>query len=292
MLAKPEFPRMIKELLQSMSPGQLLPKAFEKCGLFPVNKEKVLERIPSIKTSQNVAHHIDTALLKNLEVRRFGDASRKKPRGKKVPAGQSHTAEPEDESSPEEQSTTDNSSEEEEEGEREREVIRKNMRTEQQDKEEQSDVDNMQQEKGDEENMQEEEDELDELPDVDTVARKAGTCVVALYEGEWFLAEVCQDQSGVGRGYTRLNYMLIKGINSFAWGVKEDLVVTFNEDIILEKVHPEPVNSRGHLGLSKKDLKNVQSWMVVVYLAIHKIKILRFLSCYVESYQNIFKLFS
>jgi hypothetical protein len=193
-----------------------------------------------------------------------------------VPAGQSHTAEPEDESSPEEQSTTDNSSEEEEEGEREREVIRKNMRTEQQDKEEQSDVDNMQQEKGDEDNMQEEEDELDELPDVDTVARNAGTCVVALYEGEWFLAEVCQDQSGVGRGYTRLNYMLIKGINSFAWGVKEDLVVTFNEDIILEKVHPEPVNSRGHLGLSKKDLKNVQSWMVVVYLAIHKIKIFRF----------------
>ncbi len=43
MLAKPEFPRMIKELLQSMSPGQLLPKAFEKCGLFPVNKENVSE---------------------------------------------------------------------------------------------------------------------------------------------------------------------------------------------------------------------------------------------------------
>ncbi len=218
MLAKPEFLRMIKKLLQSMSPGQLLPKAFEKCGLFPVNKEKVLERIPSIKTSQNVAHHIDTALLKKLEVRRFGDASRKKPRGKKVPAGQSHTAEPEDESSPEEQSTTDNSSEEEEEGkrerEREREVIRKNMRTEQQDKEEQIDVDNMQQEKGDEDNIQEEEDELDELPDVDTAARKAGTCVVTLYEGEWFLAEVCQDQSGVGRGYTRLNYMLLKALTA------------------------------------------------------------------------------
>jgi hypothetical protein len=57
MLAKPEFLRMIKELLQSMSPGQLLPKAFEKCGLFPVNKEKVPESIPSIKTLQNVAEH-------------------------------------------------------------------------------------------------------------------------------------------------------------------------------------------------------------------------------------------
>ncbi len=77
------------------------------------------------------------------------------------------------------------------------------MRTGQQDNEEESDMDNMQQEKGDKDNMQEEkeEDELEELPDADTVARKAGTCVVALYEGEWFLAEVYQDQSGVGRGY-------------------------------------------------------------------------------------------
>jgi hypothetical protein len=73
---------------------------------------------------------------------------------------------------------------------------------------------------------------------------------MALYKGEWFFAEVCQDQSGLWRGYTGLNYMLIKSMNSVAWGVKVDLVVTFNEDIILEKVDPEPVNSRGHLGLS------------------------------------------
>jgi hypothetical protein len=49
-------------------------------------------------------------------------------------------------------STTDDSSEEEE-GEREREVIRKHMRTGQQDNEEESDMDNMQQEKGDKDNM-------------------------------------------------------------------------------------------------------------------------------------------
>jgi hypothetical protein len=41
--------------------------------------------------------------------------------------------------------------------------------------------------------------------------------------------------------------------------------VALNQDIILDNVVPEPVNSRGHLGLKKKDLKIVLSRMVVVY---------------------------
>ena len=59
--------------------------------------------------------------------------------------------------------------------------------------------------------------------------------------------------------------MQIKGMNTFAWGVRPDLVLTYNDDILLEGIQIEPVNSRGHFGLNKKDLKSVQSWMVVVY---------------------------
>ncbi len=41
----------------------------------------------------------------------------------------------------------------------------------------------------------------EELPDL------CLTCyVVAIYEGEWFLAEICKDQSNVAKGYTQLSY--------------------------------------------------------------------------------------
>jgi hypothetical protein len=115
----------------------------------------------------------------------------------------------------------------------------------------------------------------EELPDVDRPFRKAGTYVVAMYEGQCFLAEICGDQKNVGKGYICLNYMLIKGNNCFAWGTKLDEVVTLEEDIILDGVVPEPLNSRGYLGLTKKDLKKIQSSMVVVYLPFLK-KIISF----------------
>jgi hypothetical protein len=82
---------MLKELVQSLKPKKYLPKAFEKCSLCPIKREKALDRLPSIVESEEIAHHIDSALLKKLEVRRFGEASKKKPRGKKTPARQSHT---------------------------------------------------------------------------------------------------------------------------------------------------------------------------------------------------------
>jgi hypothetical protein len=109
--------------------------------------------------------------------------------------------------------------------------------------------------------------EDEELPDPEMrpVTRKVpGTAVVALYEGEWFLAEVVEDQKGVPGGYTRLNYMTIKGSNIFMWGTRPDLVMTYNDDILLENIQPEPVNSRGHFRLNKKDLTYVKTWMVVV----------------------------
>jgi hypothetical protein len=252
LLVKTEFPRMLKELIASLSPEKHLPTAFEKCGLFPINRNKVLERIPSTMGSVAIARHLDTQLLRRLEVRRFGEG-KKKPRGKKVPAGQSYSRV--EEGSSEEDNDLDdldsNSELEEEEAGPSKQH-------------------NKEQDKNVEEDSSEEEDN-EELPDLnlDRPTRKPGSYVVALYEGEWFVAEVVEDQSNVPNSYTRLSYMLIKGKNSFSWGPKKDIVVTLDEDIILEDVELEPVNSRGHFGLKKKDMQKIISWMVVVYFPLY-----------------------
>ncbi len=49
------------------------------------------------------------------------------------------------------------------------------------------------------------EDEDEELPEV-----SGGGYVVAVYEGQWFLAEVAGDQKNVRSGYTRPEYLAIK----------------------------------------------------------------------------------
>jgi hypothetical protein len=102
----------------------------------------------------------------------------------------------------------------------------------------------------------------DELPDLHG-SPDVGSYVVAIYEEQWFLAEVVKDQSNVKKGYMRLAYMVIKGKNSFSPPCKPDLHITLEEDIILKDVLPEPVNSRGCLGLTKKDFDKVLSLMVV-----------------------------
>ena len=83
---------MLKELCNNLNFRDHLPKAFEKCGLYPLNAEKPKERIPSVASTETIARHIDQQILKSFEVKRFGGA--KKPRGKKVPAGQSYTNQP------------------------------------------------------------------------------------------------------------------------------------------------------------------------------------------------------
>ncbi len=101
---------------------------------------------------------------------------------------------------------------------------------------------------------------------------KPGSYVVAVYEEQWFLAEVSKNQTSVKSGYLRLEYLTIKVTNSFCHPTKADLLITPEEDIILKTVSPEPVNSRGCLGLNKKDLSKVLSLMVVVYLSSNLLK--------------------
>ncbi len=73
--------------------------------------------------------------------------------------------------------------------------------------------------------MHEDQDEdTEELPDLDPhqPKRQAGSWVVALYEGDWFLFAVMADQEGVASRYTKLSYMAMKGKNVFSWGDKKN----------------------------------------------------------------------
>ncbi len=106
------------------------------------------------------------------------------------------------------------------------------------------------------------EDEEPPEPHPGASSLKFGTSVVAIYEGQWFLADVVESQEKVGHGYTRLSYAAIKGTNCFAWTDKPDIMFTLNEDIILSEVNVV----LGDVGLTKQDFKKVENWMIVVYI--------------------------
>ena len=194
----------------------------------------MFERIPSVKRTQEIASCFDSVLSENLEVSRFGKEKKKKQvRGKKVPAGQSYSQEEDSDDSrvdPDDVSSIASNSDKEEEAEM----------------------------------SCEESSDSEELPEPIN-RRRPGSHVVAVYEGEWFIAEVCIDQRKVAPGYTRLMYMSIKGNNCFPWG-PPDLHITLDEDLILNDIVPELVTSCGHIGLKKSDQKHVVTLMVVVYL--------------------------
>jgi hypothetical protein len=86
------------------------------------------------------------------------------------------------------------------------------------------------------------------------------TSIVAICEGQWFLVEVTSSQTNLAPSCTRLNYMVIKGANAFTWGPKPDIMVTLNEDIILDFAEIVPVNSRGHFGLKPKTFVHLDGW--------------------------------
>lgn len=284
LLEKSSFPKMLKELLASLEPADLLPPAFERCGLYPLDPSKVTVRIPDVASTKEIARHVDEVLLKTLEVRRFGD-KKKVPRGKKIPAGMSYSGQPNEEETSEEEEEEEEISdmdldlgeqnEEElvddvdsegddrryskkEKGKGKKVVSRKVVEVEQSEHSEQSG----------EEQWPEELPELGPVPVpvFATSSRIFGRLVVAMYEGEWFVGEtVKEDPKDVPKGYESISYASLRGKNVFCWPEKKDVMLTVKEDILVADVTVEPKNSRGHFGLKPNMLKKVESLMVVVY---------------------------
>ena len=242
LLAKTEFPRMLKELCNNLNFRDHLPKAFEKCGLYPLNAEKPKERIPSVASTETIARHIDQQILKSFEVKRFGGA--KKPRGKKVPAGQSYT------NQPVETSESDQSSNGEGGGDESASDDVQNDTTDEDELPDEVPVERLPSARNnnvkktlftpvtvagrknkavngkkmilnfiDQETPSSSQSRASTL----TSKWKCGDLVCAVYEGEWFLAEVKESQGS--QDHVLLSYMKIKGHNTFAWD-KEDLYET------------------------------------------------------------------
>jgi hypothetical protein len=93
---KTDFPGLLNKLLEKAKPGQHLPAAFEKCGLYPVNRDRAVERIPhrEMETeNENAPRLMDSTLGEKLEALRGVGRKTPQKRGKKikVPPGKSYT---------------------------------------------------------------------------------------------------------------------------------------------------------------------------------------------------------
>jgi len=346
----------LKALLDNLKPNELLPPAFEKCGIYPINPEKVLSRLPTELASQEIASNVDESLLKTLEVRRYGDGKKKARAGlgKKIPAGQSYSARRSSssdstgtgsdsdleeqlgrESSGEEieevaskvkhsekkrsrkKETSDSSKEESDEdwsskgkgksiakGKQPAKVSRSNRSQIEDNSDSSMDSEEEQtskvkssgkgkelaKERGSKRSRMEDNGDSseEELPDLSSRSNRdpeassswnSGELVVALYEGSFFVAEILGNQEHMPKNYLRLSYSSIRGQNVFCWPDRKDIMATLREDIILKSVKVEPLNSRGHFGLTKADFNKVKNIMVLVHLYITSFFISFYIFC-------------
>ena len=77
------------------------------------------------------------------------------------------------------------------------------------------------------------------------ITMQVGSFVAAVYDGEWFVAQVeGEEPENEVEGFTLLNYMEKKGKNQFVWGTKRDKLKTNNRDILTTVDPPIPVNAR------------------------------------------------
>ena len=88
---------------------------------------------------------------------------------------------------------------------------------------------------------------------------------MARYEGEWYPAQICQDQNNTELETIRLSFMAIRGMNVFQWPDKEDIFDTPNEDILINLSDLIPVNNRGFFSINHRDLKIVNAAMVLFF---------------------------
>jgi hypothetical protein len=189
---KTKFPGMLKEVMESMDAKRLLQSGFKKCGIYPLNRHEVLDRIPSAAAEDLQGHWCCSAQEAGGQKVWWWQ---EEAQGEKIPAGQSYSAEDSENEESEEEKVSDGdglTSDEE--------------------------LQDLNSEHEDQEELR-----TEKLPDLDPPQpkRQAGSWVVALYEGDWFLCVVMADQEGVASGYTKLSYMAIKGKNVFSWGDKK-----------------------------------------------------------------------
>ena len=264
-LNKPKFPALLKKLTEKLDSKTLLPKGFEKCGIFPISCDKPFSRIPDREVSvQQMSSTIDQSLLETLGVRRFskdsggGGGGRGRGRGggsgrgRKVAPGMSYTSRDGDgNQSGQSSSSSDTQSESEDESGGGVSDSGDQHGGQESDSDE---------ERGEEICANDDNDNRDweQIPEpYEPCDYQVGSYVVALYESRWYVAQVeGEDPDEETEGFTLLHYMNHKGFNQFSWGEKKDILKTNDKDIICAIGPPIPVSSRA-MGLRKNDLDKV-----------------------------------
>jgi hypothetical protein len=272
-ISKVHFPQLLDKLMKEANPGQHLPAAFEKCGLHPLNVDRAVERIPSrsMECDRETTRELLSSTLgeKLEELRGFNKEKRKISRGKKVvvPPGKSYcdemdiSEEEEEEDEEKDDEKDEEEGREEEEEEEEEEVRRQPPRrmarwdqSEESDEEAEELLDNME--------------ENEEPQPKKTPEYAVGSYVVAVYDGNWFIAQVeGEEPENECEGFTLLKYMDRRGNNQFVWGEAKDQLKTINSDILLRVEPPIPITSR-YWGLPKDIVKKVEKLFRVLWSII------------------------
>lgn len=93
-MPKDRFPPLLKQLCDSLKEENVI-AGFKKCGIVPLNRNKVLDMLPSVETasndepgtstgSQKSAEALDSSLLELLKSYRLGDGSKQRKKRTKV----------------------------------------------------------------------------------------------------------------------------------------------------------------------------------------------------------------
>lgn len=298
-IAKSEFPALLAALLERANPGQHMEASFRTCGLFPIDKQQVIKRLPR-KDGNATANRqlLDETFGERLENLRGVDKQISKKRGKKVAPGKSFTAVDEDETSEsEEEADNPLTMEESEVEDSEEELARpinKKIRGSVETSSDESEAEpqpgpsgssnsskgkavpnssnikakNISSSSSSAKNVSSSSSQPEEFP--------VGTFLVAMYEGTWFVGQVeGEDPDEEAEGFTLIRYMERKGDNRFLYSSK-DILKTLNTDILLKTEPPIPVSNRGFWGLPQETVKIVEKlvkeWSILILRAFQSLK--------------------
>ena len=243
--------------MDTVKPGRYLPKAFEKCGLFPINPDKPMERIPSRHMPldrESTRALLNATFGEKLEQLRGVGPNQKTKRGKKVPPGKSYCQEEETEETEDEDDVdVDELLDDGDEAEMRSKKKRCSVETD----DEESD------------NQQEFEEQDVAVAVKSSPTYPVGSYVVATYDDEWYIALVeGEEPDEETPGFTMLKYMERRGRNSFVWGTTRDTLKTNNRDIVRAVDPPIPVSSR-LFGLPKDVLKDIEMFMSLKWVVYY-----------------------
>ena len=99
---------------------------------------------------------------------------------------------------------------------------------------------------------------------------EVGDFVTAIYDGDWFIAQVDIDQDKAGDTHVNLSYMEKIAYNQFRWPKNHDLLLTLKEDILTSVSDLKIVGSSiraNHVGLKDNEAQEADiALAMVLYL--------------------------